>query len=84
MAQQRFADEAKLNDLQYLSDYREGEFGEATGLMIDEMRLLARSIVIVDGDGIVRYVQVVPEITHLPDMDKAFAIAEELAAQDKP
>ena len=84
IAQQRFADEAKLNDLQYLSDYREGEFGEATGLMIDEMRLLARSIVIVDGDGIVRYVQVVPEITHLPDMDKAFAIAEELAAQDKP
>ena len=84
MAQQRFADEAELNDIEYLSDYREGDFGKATGLMIDEMRLLARSIVIVDGDGIVRYVQVVPEITHLPDMDKAFAIAEELAAEDKP
>lgn len=84
MAQQRFADEAKLNDIEYLSDYREGDFGKATGLMIDEVRLLARSIVIVDGDGIVRYVQVVPEITHLPDMDKAFAIAEELAAEDKP
>jgi thiol peroxidase len=47
--------------------------------MIDKIRLLARSIVIVDRDGIVRYIQVVPEITHLPDMDKAFSIAKELS-----
>jgi thiol peroxidase len=79
LAQKRFAEEAKLKDLQYLSDHREGDFGMSTGLMIDKIRLLARSIVIVDRDGIVRYIQVVPEITHLPDMDKAFSIAEELS-----
>jgi thiol peroxidase len=78
-AQQRFAAEAKLDDLQYLSDYREGDFGAATGLMIDELRLLARSIIVVDKDGVVRYIQVVPEITHLPDMERAFSIAEKLA-----
>ena len=77
-AQQRFARESRLNDIRYLSDYREGEFGLATGLLIDDLRLLARSVVLVDKDGIVRYIQVVPEITRLPDMEKAFAAAAAL------
>lgn len=78
-AQQRFVRESKLNNIRYLSDYREGEFGLAAGLLIDDLRLLARSVVLVDTDGIVRYIQVVPEITHLPDMEKAFAAAAALA-----
>jgi thiol peroxidase len=78
-AQQRFANESKLNNIRYLSDYREGEFGLAAGLLIDDLRLLARSVVLVDKDGIVRYIQVVPEITRLPDMEKAFAAAAALA-----
>lgn len=77
-AQQRFARESKLNDIRYLSDYREGEFGLAAGLLIDDLRLLARSVILVDKDGIVRYIQVVPEITRLPDMEKAFAAASAL------
>jgi thiol peroxidase len=77
-AQKRFAEEAKLTDIQYLSDYKEGAFGRSTGLLIDNSRLLARSIILVDKAGIVRYIQVVPDITHLPDMDKAFAKAMEL------
>lgn len=71
-AQKRFAKEAKLEDIQYLSDYKEAEFGRATGLLIDDMRLLARSVILVDKNGIIRYVQVVPEITTLPDMETAF------------
>jgi len=43
------------------------------------MILLARSVVLVDKQGIVRYIQVVPEMTHLPDMEKAFEKAMELA-----
>ena len=77
-AQARFAKEAKLEDIHYLSDYKEGAFGRSTGLLIDGPRLLARSVVIVDKQGIVRYIQVVPDITHLPDMDKAFAKAKEI------
>ena len=77
-AQARFAKEAKLEDINYLSDYKEGAFGRSTGLLIDGPRLLARSVVLVDKQGIVRYIQVVPDITHLPDMNKAFAKAMEL------
>ena len=77
-AQARFAKEAKLEDINYLSDYKEGAFGRSTGLLIDGPRLLARSVVLVDKQGIVRYIQVVPDITHLPDMNEAFAKAMEL------
>jgi thiol peroxidase len=74
-AQKRFAKEAQLEDLQYLSDYKEGEFGRSTGLLIDDLRLLARTVILVDKKGIVRYIQVVPEITNLPDMEAAFEYA---------
>ena len=80
-AQKRFAHEAKLTDIIYLSDYKDADFGRATGLLIDELRLLARSVIVADEFGIVRYIQVVPEITHLPDMEKAFAVAIELSTK---
>ena len=80
-AQKRFAQEGKLMDIQYLSDYKEGEFGRATGLLMDNLELLARAVVIVDQQGIVRYIQVVPDITHLPDMEGAFQKAMELATE---
>jgi thiol peroxidase len=71
-AQKRFAKEAKLDNIRYLSDYKEGEFGRSTGLLIDDLRLLARTVILVDKQGTVRYIQVVPEFTNLPDMDTAF------------
>jgi len=77
-AQKRFAEEAKLTDILYLSDYRKADFGRATGLLVDDIFLLARSVILVDREGRVRYIQVVPELSHLPDMEKAFARAEEL------
>jgi len=80
-AQKRFAKEAKLTHLQYLSDYKEGEFGRATGLLMETTMLLARSVVLVDKKGTVRYIQVVPEITRLPDMEKAFQKAVELSRE---
>ena len=80
-AQKRFAKESKLTDIQYLSDYKEGDFGRATGLLIDKMMLLARSVILVDKKGIVRHIQVVPEITRFPDMDRAFQKAIELSKE---
>jgi thiol peroxidase len=80
-AQKRFAEEAKLTKLTYLSDYRDGSFGRATGLLIDDNMLLARSVILVDKSGVVRYIQVVPELTHLPDMESAFTKAEALVAE---
>jgi len=78
-AQKRFAKEAKLMDLQYLSDYKQGDFGRSAGLLTEGLMLLARSVIIVDKEGTVRYIQVVPEMSHLPDMEKAFEKATELA-----
>ena len=46
---------------------------------MDDLRLLARSVVLVDKDGIVRYIQMMPEITRLSDMKKAFAAAAALS-----
>lgn len=80
-AQTRFAKEAKLEDVQYLSDYKEGAFGRSTGLLVEGSRLLARAIILVDKQGVVQYIQVVPDISHLPDMEKAFAKAAALASQ---
>ncbi len=78
-AQKRFAKEAKLTNLQYLSDYKQGDFARAAGLLTEGMMLFARSVVVVGRTGIIRYIQVVPEMTHLPHMDKAFEKAAELA-----
>jgi thiol peroxidase len=78
-AQKRFAKEAKLTHLEYLSDYRQGDFGRSTGLLVEGSMLLSRSIVLVDRSGIVRYIQVVPDMTHLPDMERAFQEAMEMA-----
>jgi len=80
-AQKRFAKEAKLADLQYLSDHGNASFGRSTGLLIDDLMLLSRSVILVDKEGKVRYIQVVPDVTHLPDMEKAFQRAEQLQSE---
>jgi len=80
-AQKRFAKDAKLLNLQYLSDYKQGDFARSTGLLTEGLMLFARSVIIVDKQGTVRYIQVVPEMSHLPDMSKAFEIATELAKE---
>jgi thiol peroxidase len=77
-AQKRFAEEAKLTGITYLSDYQDGSFGRSLGLLQQDSMLLARAVLVVDKEGIVRYIQVVPELTHLPDMDAAFKKAESL------
>jgi thiol peroxidase len=80
-AQKRFADEAKLSDVTFLSDYKSGEFGKAVGLFVDNLSLLARSVILVDKAGLVQYIPVVPEISHLPDMETALLKARELAGK---
>lgn len=80
-AQKRFAEETGFKDILYLSDYRKADFGQATGLLVDQVYLLARSVILVDRQGTVRYIQVVPELSHLPDMNTAFAKAAELAQE---
>ncbi len=44
------------------SDYQNGNFGEAFGVMIDELKLLARAVFVLDKDGKVVYSEIVPEV----------------------
>ena len=53
-AQKRFAKNAKMQNITFLSDYRDAEFGKRTGLLIKENRLLARAVFVLDQNGIVR------------------------------
>ena len=77
-AQKRFAKEAKINNILFLSDYRDAEFGKSTGLLIEENRLLARAIMVLDREGVIRYLEVVSELARLPEMEKAFEFARSL------
>ena len=77
-AQKRFAKEANIHNLLFLSDYRDAEFGKSTGLLIEENRLLARAIIVLDREGVIRYLEVVPELARLPEMEKAFEFAQSL------
>jgi len=80
-AQSRFATHTGFENIFYLSDYKNAEFGLGTGLLLEDLRLLARAVMVVDSEGTIRYLQVVPEVSHLPDMEKAFAVAREIAAE---
>jgi thiol peroxidase len=77
-AQKRFADEAKIANVTFLSDYRGGDFGKTYGLFLKEPHILARAVLIVDAANKVRYLQVTPELAQLPDMDEAFKVARSL------
>jgi len=81
MAQERFAKEAKLTNVTYLSDYKFAEFGKKTGLLMQGNELLARAVLVVDRQGYLRYFQVVPDVSHLPDMKKAFDVAETVLSE---
>lgn len=62
-----------------LSDHRDASFGTAYGVLTKELRLLARSIFIVDKEDTIRYIEIVPELTNHPDYDKALDMVRRLA-----
>lgn len=79
MAQKRFASAAKLENITYASDYKTGEFGKRTGLLMEGKYLLARGVIVLNKEGKVHYMQFVPEVTNLPDMKRAIEVANSLA-----
>ena len=68
-AQKRWCGNAGVDRVITLSDHREASFGTAYGVLIKELRLLARAVFILDREGIIRYIQIVNEITNEPDYD---------------
>lgn len=74
-ANKRFCSVAGIDKALTLSDHRDASFGQAYGVLIKELRLLARAIFVVGKDGIVKHAEIVPEVTHHPDYDAALAAA---------
>jgi len=68
-AQKRWCAAEGVEKVQTLSDHRDASFGENYGVLIKGLRLLARVIFVVDKAGIVRYKQVVKEVTNEPDYE---------------
>jgi thiol peroxidase len=68
-AQKRWCGAAGVDKVITLSDHKKASFGEAYGVLIKELRLLARAVFAVDKKGIVQYIQIVKEIADEPDYD---------------
>jgi thioredoxin-dependent peroxiredoxin len=77
-AQKRWCGAAGVDKVVTLSDHREAEFGKAYGVLIKELRLLARAVFVVDAEGVVRYVQLVKEVAEEPDYDAVISAAKNL------
>ena len=80
-AQKRFAQEAKIANVTFLSDYRGADFGKAHGLFLEGPHILTRAVMVVDKTNTIRYLQITPEISQLPDMEEALQFARRLVTE---
>jgi thiol peroxidase len=76
-AQKRWCGAAGIDKVTTLSDYRDGSFGRAWGVMLQPLQIHARAVYVVDADNKVSYAQLVPEVTDHPDYDAAIAAAKQ-------
>ncbi len=73
-----------------LSDYIDRNFGRAYGILFEDSQVLARAVFVIDSTGILRYAEVLPEVTFEPDYNAALNALAALApwpefpAQDAP
>lgn len=74
----RFCATGGIDKAMALSDHRDASFGTNWGVLMKELRLLARSIFIVDRENVIRYVQIVPEQTAEPDYEAALKALKDL------
>jgi len=77
-AQKRFCQEFEINKIKVFSDHRDADFGLKYGVLIKELRLLARAIFVLDKEDIVRYVEYVKEISTPPDYEAALKAVKSL------
>ena len=78
-AQKRWCGAAGVDRVVTLSDHREADFGTRYGVLIKELRLLARAVFLVDKDRVIRYVEIVPEVSSEPNYEAAIkAVSQNL------
>jgi thioredoxin-dependent peroxiredoxin len=74
----RFCAAEGIDKVITLSDHKDTDFGLKYGFLMEELRMLARGIVVIDKEGIVRYAEYVKEVGSDPDFDKALAEVKKL------
>jgi thiol peroxidase len=77
-AQNRFCGSENIKNLKNGSDYQDRSFGNNWGVLIEELKLLARSVFVVDAKGTVTYADVVTEVTDQPNYDAALGALKEV------
>jgi thiol peroxidase len=77
-AQARFCGAENIDRVKVLSDHRDASFAQAYGTLVKELRLESRAIFVIDRDGIIRYVEYVPEIASHPNYDAALQAVKSL------
>lgn len=77
-AQKRWCGAAGIDKVQTVSDHRDLSFGQAYGVAIKELRLLARAVFVIDKNDKIAYAQYVPEVTNHPDYEAAVQAAKAL------
>jgi thiol peroxidase len=77
-AQKRWCGAAGVESVITLSDHRDAAFGTAFGVLIKELRLLGRSIFVLDRDGTIQYIQNVKELSEEPDYDAVIEAARKI------
>jgi thioredoxin-dependent peroxiredoxin len=77
-AQARFCSAEGIVNMKTLSDHREVSFGRDYGLLIKELRLLARAVLVIDAKDIIRYFQLVPEMGQEPNYEPALQVLREV------
>ena len=70
-AMNRFCGAENVTDMKVGSDYQDRNFGTQWGMLIEELKLLARGVFVLDADGKVVYAETVPEVTDEPNYDGA-------------
>lgn len=76
----RFCQQTGINNMRTLSDHRETSFGTAYGVLIKGLRLLTRAIFVIDKDNVIRYMEIVPEVSQPPDYERALKEVKKLLA----
>ena len=77
-AQKRWCAAAGVNKVQTLSDHRDASFGTSFGVLIKELRLLARAVFLIDRQGTIPYIQLVKELTKEPDYEAILGALKKL------
>jgi len=80
-AQKRWCGAAGVDRLQTWSDHRDASFGTSYGVLIKELRLLARAIFLVDRKGVLQYKELVKEVTSEPDYEAVLVELKKLLLQ---